>query len=83
MRPEMPFHTTTTSETADCGLRDTLDVITQNLSVTLGASLPSPFPPYHVQTYCIYQVLAVECFHWVFLRLFKHKEQLEHCDVTC
>jgi hypothetical protein len=37
------FHTTTTSETADCGLRDTLDVITQNLSVTLGASLSESF----------------------------------------
>jgi hypothetical protein len=31
--------TTTTSETADSGLGDTLDVITQNLAVTLGTAL--------------------------------------------
>ena len=31
--------TTTTSQTADGGLGDTLDVITKNLPVTLGASL--------------------------------------------
>ena len=33
------LHTTTASETADCGLGDTLDVITQYFAVTLGASL--------------------------------------------
>lgn len=32
------LHTTTTSETADSGLGDTLDVVTQNFAVTLGAS---------------------------------------------
>jgi hypothetical protein len=31
--------TTTTGETADSGLGDTLDVVTQNLAVTLGAAL--------------------------------------------
>ena len=55
------FHTTTTSETADCGLRDTLDVITQNLSVTLSASLSESFSSLSTSRhYCIYQVLAVE-----------------------
>ena len=31
--------TTTASQTADCGLGDTLDVITKNLAMTLGATL--------------------------------------------
>jgi hypothetical protein len=31
--------TATTSETTDGGLGDTLDVVTQNLAVTLGAAL--------------------------------------------
>jgi hypothetical protein len=31
--------TTTTCETTDSGLRDTLDVVTQNLSVALGTAL--------------------------------------------
>lgn len=31
--------TTTASETADSGLSDTLDVVTQDLTVTLGATL--------------------------------------------
>ena len=31
--------TATTSQTPDSGLGDTLDVVTQNLSVTLGAAL--------------------------------------------
>ena len=31
--------TTTTSETTDGGLGDTLDVVTKNLSVTLGTAL--------------------------------------------
>ena len=31
--------TTTTSETTDSGLSDTLDVVTKNLAVTLGATL--------------------------------------------
>jgi hypothetical protein len=33
------LYTTTTSKTADSGLGDTLDVITEHLSVTLGSSL--------------------------------------------
>jgi len=33
------LHTTTTSETADSGLGDTLDVVTKNLAMTLGSAL--------------------------------------------
>jgi len=33
------LNTTTTSETADSGLGDTLNVVTQDLAVTLGATL--------------------------------------------
>ena len=35
--------TTTTSETADSGLGDTLDVVAKDLTVTLGASLSETF----------------------------------------
>ena len=35
--------TTTTSQTTDSGLGDTLDVITQHLTMTLGASLAQSF----------------------------------------
>ena len=35
--------TTTTSQTTDSGLGDTLDVITQHLAMTLGASLSQSF----------------------------------------
>ncbi len=35
--------TTSASQTADSGLGDTLDVITQNLPVAFGASLPESF----------------------------------------
>lgn len=38
-----PLYTTSSSETADGGLGDTLDVITQDLSMTLGASLSQAF----------------------------------------
>ena len=37
------LHSTTTSETADSGLGDTLDVITQNLAMPLGAPLSESF----------------------------------------
>jgi hypothetical protein len=33
------LHTTTTGETTDSGLGDTLDVVTKDLAVTLGAAL--------------------------------------------
>jgi len=33
------LHTTTTSETADGGLGDTLDVVTKNLAMALSATL--------------------------------------------
>lgn len=32
------LHTTTTSETTDCGLGDSLDVVTKNLAMTLGST---------------------------------------------
>ena len=35
-----PLHTTTASQTADGGLRDALDVVTEHLTVALGATLP-------------------------------------------
>ena len=37
------LHATTTSKTSDCRLCDTLDVVTQDLPVTLGASLSETF----------------------------------------
>ena len=37
------LHTTSASKTADGGLRDTLDVITENLPVTLSAPLSKTF----------------------------------------
>jgi hypothetical protein len=37
------LHTTTTSETADSWLGDTLNVIAENLAVTLGSSLSESF----------------------------------------
>lgn len=36
------LHTASTSKTADGGLGDTLDVVAENLAVTLGASLSEP-----------------------------------------
>ncbi len=40
------LHTATTSETADSGLGDALDVVAQHLPVTLGAALAEPFAPF-------------------------------------
>ena len=37
------FYTTTTRQTADGWLRDSLDVVTKNLSMTLGASFSQSF----------------------------------------
>ena len=37
------LHTATTGKTADSGLGDALDVITENFTVTLGASFPESF----------------------------------------
>ena len=42
--------TTTASETADSGLSDTLDVVAQNLAVTLGATLAETLAT--LSTYC-------------------------------
>ena len=49
------LHTTTASETADSGLRNTLDVVTKNFAVTLGASLSESLASFattsHVEFY--------------------------------
>ena len=37
------LHSTSAGQTSDCWLRDTLDVITQHLPVTLGSSFPQAF----------------------------------------
>ena len=50
--------TTTASETADGGLGDALDVIPEDLAVTLGAALSESFPPFHVQT-CLFVCVCV------------------------
>ena len=42
--------TTTTSKTTDSGLSDTLDVVTQDLAVTLGATLSETLST--LSTYC-------------------------------
>uniref|UniRef100_V9IKG5 Uncharacterized protein n=1 Tax=Apis cerana TaxID=7461 RepID=V9IKG5_APICE len=45
------LHTTTTSKTTNGWFGNTLDVITQNLSMTLCSSLsPNPFHPFHGQS---------------------------------
>ena len=48
--------TTTTSQTADSGLCDTLDVITKNFTMTLGATLSKTFTAFtasrHVELKC-------------------------------
>ena len=44
--------TTTTRQTADGGLGDTLDVITQHLPVTLGASLSEPLASFASSCHC-------------------------------
>ena len=38
--------TPTTSETADGGLGDALDIVAKDLAMTLGAPLPRPLPPF-------------------------------------
>ncbi|KAH9282062.1 hypothetical protein ECG_06033 [Echinococcus granulosus] len=43
--PRDAFYATSTCQTPDGGLRDALNIVTQNLPVTLGSSLSSPFPP--------------------------------------
>ena len=50
------FHTTTASQTADGGLGDTLDIITQHFSVTFGAPFAESFSSFttsrHVVLFC-------------------------------
>ena len=48
--------TTTTSQTTDSGLCDTLDVITQNLTMTLGASLSQSFSSFATSRHDDYQM---------------------------
>jgi hypothetical protein len=51
--------TTTTCETADSGLGNTLDVVTQNLAVTLGATLSETLAT--LSTYRRYALERVSC----------------------
>jgi len=44
--------TTTTGETANGGLGDTLDVVTKNLAVTLGASLSESLSSFSAARHC-------------------------------
>ena len=46
------LHTTTASETADGGLGDALDVVTENLAVTLGASLAESLASLAASRHC-------------------------------
>ena len=48
--------TTTTSQTTDSGLGDTLDVITQHLTMTLGASLSQSFSSFATSRHDEYQL---------------------------
>ncbi|KAL7527152.1 hypothetical protein ACHAXR_001831 [Thalassiosira sp. AJA248-18] len=52
--------TATTSETADGGLGDALDVITKDLAMTLGASLSKTFTPFSATRHdeCLLEVVA-------------------------
>ena len=56
------FHSTTTSQSADSGLRDSLDVVSQNLSMTLSASLSQTFSSFssssHLDT-CSYSLVKL------------------------
>ena len=53
--------TTTTSQTTDSGLGDTLDVITQHLTMTLGASLSQSFSSFTTSRHDDYQMNDAEC----------------------
>ena len=44
-KPGNTLDTTAASQTSDCWLGDSLDVVSQNLSMALGAPFPSPLPP--------------------------------------
>ena len=56
--------TTSASQTADSGLGDTLDVITQNLAVTLGASLAESLASFasssHVEYFLSVEIRMME-----------------------
>ena len=47
------LHTATTSETADGGLGDALDVVAQNFSVTFGASFAESFASLAASRHCV------------------------------
>ena len=56
------FDTTTTRETANGGLGDTLDVITQDFAMTLGASLSESFSSFAAARHdCLISVDRVGC----------------------
>ena len=48
-----PLHAATASQTADGGLGDSLDVIAENLPVTLGASFPESFAAFASSAHCL------------------------------
>ena len=56
--PGDALHTATASKTADCRLRDALDVVAQHLAVTLGAALAkalaslAAYPLFYKRIYC-------------------------------
>lgn len=53
------LHTATTSETTDCGLGDTLDVVTKNLPVALGTALSEALAA--LSTYWDMSVVIMGC----------------------
>jgi hypothetical protein len=52
------LHTTTTSKTADSRLRDTLDIITQDLAVTLGTALAESLASFSTSGHVAVSIVA-------------------------
>jgi len=59
------LHTTTTSETADGGLGDSLDIVTKDLPVALGSSFSKTFSSLSTSGHCCWVCLATV---WAVLR---------------
>jgi hypothetical protein len=51
--------TTTTSETTDGGLGDTLNVVTQDLAVTLGSTFAETFAALSTSRHCVFCVVVL------------------------
>lgn len=68
--------TTTASETADSGLSDTLDVVAQNLAVTLGATLAETLAT--LSTYCDALARRVQVKLFIFIA---SKEEIKKKEV--